>query len=126
MQPLLLAWLALQDVLRRQKAMSRGRAVYCLGIRYDYPGMYFLGHILREHPCSLPPAALRLRLVIGELELPRLSLQSYLIPHPVHMLSRILRMCDLLELPAFLTPACAHWDWHFGGTAQHRDSLTTC
>jgi hypothetical protein len=28
--------------------------VYCLGIRYDAPGMFFLGHILRECYTRLP------------------------------------------------------------------------
>ena len=44
----------MQDQLRAQKQVSQGRAVYCLGIRYDAPGMFFLGHILRERqpPCS--------------------------------------------------------------------------
>lgn len=32
--------------------MSRGRAVYALGIRYDAPGIFYLGHILREFLCS--------------------------------------------------------------------------
>ena len=38
----------MQDQLRAQKQVSQGRAVYCLGIRYDAPGIFFLGHILRE------------------------------------------------------------------------------
>jgi hypothetical protein len=42
--------LHVQDQLRAQKQVSQGRAVYCLGIRYDAPGMYFLGHVLRESP----------------------------------------------------------------------------
>ena len=40
--------LYMQDQLRAQKQLSQGRAVYCLGIRYDAPGMFFLGHVLRE------------------------------------------------------------------------------
>lgn len=50
------AILIMQDELRRQKQVSRGRAVYCLGIRYDAPGMFFLGHVLREYPLRHPIA----------------------------------------------------------------------